>query len=209
MIESPIRKFCESSRRKLIVVIVTAATGLLVLIPLVDEYFDARDKYTALADELDNARHTARALPELEEHVVQITGKLTEMEGRTVTARTVSRYRSQLVELIRDADCRVRRFDVSLPALRPWHQNDDPRRQAVPQTGAIAEKTPFALERRSVTLLVDGTIDNVQNLLEQLHKDKTFAYPSRVDLHTNGQRGSSVTLEMEMWLFALERQTAT
>ncbi|NOY43197.1 MAG: hypothetical protein GXP26_15360 [Planctomycetes bacterium] len=208
MNESLIRKFCESSHRKLIVVIATIAIGLVVLIPLVDEYFDIKESCRALADKLDCAHQTAKTLPDIEGQVLRLTGELRELEKRAVSEKGVSQYRRKLVELIRSADCRVRRLEVSQPTLRPWLENDDPLQQIVPK-GMAVKKTPFTLERRSVLLLVDGTMGNVRSLLEQLHKDKALAYPSRLDLRTNAGRGGSVTLEMEMWLFALGRQTAT
>ncbi len=208
MIDRPIRKFCESSHRKLIVVIATTVIGLLVLVPLVDDYFDIKENCKALVDELDCAQQTVKTLPGIEEQVVRLTGELRELEKRAVSEREVSQYRRKLVELIRSADCRVRRLEVSQPALRPWVENDDPLHQTLPK-GMAVKKTPFTLERRSVLMLVDGTMDNVQNLLERLDKDKAFAYPSRLDLRTNARREGAVTLEMELLLFALGRQTAS
>ena len=204
MNESPIRRFCESSHRKLIVVIVTTLVGLVVLIPLVDDYFDKKESRRTLADELDRARQTAKTLPTYEKRVVKVTGELNEFEARSVSAQTVSRYRSKLVDLIRGADCQVRRLDVGTPTLRPWLEQDHPLTKPV-AVGTAAKKTPFTLERRSATLLVDGTMDQINGLLEQIHEDETFSYPRRLDLHSSGRRGESVTLELELWLFALGR----
>ncbi|NOY29355.1 MAG: hypothetical protein GXP28_04010, partial [Planctomycetes bacterium] len=70
------------------------------------------------------------------------------------------------------------------------------------------KKTPFTLVRRSIALTVDGTMGNINGLLEKLHEGKTFAYPRRLALHRVGHHGEAVAVELELWLFALERQGA-
>ncbi len=208
MNESPVRRFCESTHRKLIVAIVSTLVGLVVLIPLVDDYFDKEESRRALAEELDQARQTAESLPAYEERVTAITQEIGEYEVRSVSQKSISQYRSKLVELIRTSDCKVRRLEVSAPTSRPWLENDNPLLKPVTK-GSKVKKTPFLLVRRSVALTVDGTMDNISGLLEKLHQEKTFAYPRRLDLHGVGHHGGAVAVELELWLFALERQGAT
>ena len=205
MNDSPLRKLCESPHRWLIVAIVTTVFGLLVMIPLVDDYFDKKESRSTLAAELDIALQATDKLPEYEKRVVELTQELEQIGSREVSEKTVSRYRSSLVETVRSAGCQVRRIDVSQPTIRPWNKDDDPLQNSIKSSGTSA-KTPFALERRSVVLLIDGTMESVQNLLKGLHEEKTFAYPRRLELHSaKGQEGN-VTIELEMWLFALSRQ---
>jgi len=207
MNESPIRRFCESTHRKLIVAIVSTLVGLVVLIPLVDDYFDKEESRRTLVDELDQARQTAKALPAYEERVAAIAQEVGEYEARSVSQKSISQYRSKLVDLIRGSDCKVRRLEVSAPTSRLWLENDNPLTNPVVK-GSAVKKTPFTLVRRSVALTVDGTMDNVNSLLEKLHKEKTFAYPRRLDLRSVGHHDGAVAVELELWLFALERQGA-
>jgi len=207
MNESPIRKFCESTHRKLIVAIVSTLVGLVVLIPLVDDYFDKEESRKTLAEELDQARQTAKMLPAYEERAAAIAQEIGEFEARSVSQKSISQYRSKLVKLIRASDCKVRRLEVSAPTSRPWLENDNPLKNPVTK-GSAAKKTPFTLVRRSVALTVDGTMGNISSLLEKLYKEKTFAYPRRLDLHGVGRHGGAVAVELELWLFALERQGA-
>lgn len=207
MNESPLQKLADSQHRWLIVAIVTIIFGLLVMIPLVDVYFDKKESRSTLTEELDVARLTAEKLPEFEKRVARITSELEQIESREVTEETVSRYRSSLVEMVREAGCQVRRIDVSLPATRAWIKDDDPLEGKV-VSGAPNTKTPFHLETRSVALQVGGTMENVQGLLKQLYKDNKFAYPRRVELQSTNSQDGDVTLELEMWLFALERHRA-
>ncbi len=204
MNESPIRRFCESTHRKLIVVIVTTVVGLVVLIPLADDYFDKKESRRALAEELDRARQTAKMLPEYEERVTALVEEMDTYEVRLVSQKSLSQYRSKLVDLIRDSDCKVRRFDVGVPIARPWIENDNPLK-STKSKGSADKKTPFTLERRSVALTVDGPMDNIIGFLEKLQEDKSFAYPRRLKLHSIGRQGGSVAVELELWLFALNR----
>jgi len=208
MNESPIRKFCESSHRKLIVVIVSTLAGLVVLIPLADDYFDKKESRRTLAEELDRARQTAKMLPDYEKRLTSLNQELGEYEVRSVSQKSISQYRSKLVELIRDSDCKVRRIEVSNPTSRPWFANDDPLKKPVAK-GSESKKTPFTLFRTSVALTLDGTMDNINGFLEKLHKEKTFAYPRRLELHGAGHQGGSVAIELELWLFALDRNKTT
>ena len=207
MNESPIRKFCESRHRKLIVVIVTTLFGLLVLIPLVDDYFDNKESHNSLSEDLENARLTEAELPKVEQQVAGILEKLAAFESRAISNQNTSDYRSKVVELVRDAGCQVRRFDVSTPIRRPWMKNDNPLASTAPQ-GATHTRTPFALERRNVVLLVDGSMQSLRDLLGQLHKDEALAYLNRLELKSASRGSDQVTMEIELWLFALGRLKA-
>jgi hypothetical protein len=207
MNESLLRKFCESPQRKLIVAIVTIVFGLLVVIPLVDDYFDKKESHSALTEDLDLARVTAESLPVFEKRVEEMTQQLNSIEAREVSESTVSRYRSNLVDTVRKAGCQVRKIDVSQPTVRPWLKNDNPlKKQEV--AAAPENRTPFALETRTVVLLVDGPMENIRTLIEQINKDNTFAYPRRMDLRSTTGLGENVSLELELWLFALGRSRA-
>jgi hypothetical protein len=203
MNESLLRTFCESRHRKLIVAIVTTLAGLVVLVPLVDDYFDKRESRRTLMEDLDRAHQTERTLPAFEKRVAELEESVKQLEGRTVSDASVSQYRTNFLEMVRKAGCQMRRLEVGASAHRPWLVDDDPLQATSPTP--TADKTPFQLERRSLNLSVDGDMANIHNLLEQLEQDKTIAYPRRVQLHASGGRGASATLELELWLFALTR----
>jgi len=207
MNDSLARKFCESPHRKLIVVIVTTLFGLLVLIPLVDDYFTKRESHNTLTEELDRARQTAEGLPEVEKQTAEVVGKLAEIEARSVTNDSVSRYRSKLVGMVKESGCRLGRFDVSTPTLRQWADGDNALETGASQ-GAKNKKTPFNLESRTVVLLVDGPMESIQKLLGQLNQDDSLAYLNYMELKSASQRGEQVTLELRVSLFALERQNS-
>ena len=203
MNDSILRKFCESPYRKVIVAIVTTVFGLLVMIPLVDDYFDKKESRNTLTDELEIARQTAQSLPDFEERVAGIVEELELVEAREVSETEVSAYRNKLIDLVRKSGCQLRRIDVSLPTVRPWFLNDDPLRDS---GKAKQDATPFSLERRSAVLFVDGPMESTQAFLKELHNDKSFAVPSRLEMRSTSGHESKVTLEIELWLFALARK---
>jgi hypothetical protein len=203
MNEKLLRNFCESNHRKLIVAIVTTLAGLLVLVPLVDDYFTKRESRRTLMDELDRARQTEKTLPTFEKRVAELEEGVSQQESRTVSKDSVSLYRTNLLDMVRKAGCQMRRLEVGGTAHRPWLEEDDPLQPIAPMP--TAKNTSFQLERHSINLSVDGEMTSIHNLLEQLEQDKTIAYPRRIQLHSAGGRGASATLELELWLFALSR----
>lgn len=207
MNESIVRRFCESPRRKLIVSIVTILLGVAILIPLVDEYFDKKESRRALTEELDNARQTAERLPSLEKQVAEVVGKLTTMEKRSVSEETVSAYRTRLVDMVRESSCQIRRLDVASPTRRSWKVGDNPLADGN-VSDSLGKATPFSLERRSIHLSVNGRTHDIYALLERLEKDDTLAHPERIELHSDGTNSETVTMELEMLLFALSRQNS-
>ena len=204
MNDSPLRLFCESSHRKLIVAIVTTLAGLVVLLPLTDEYFDKRESRSTLAEELDRARETERTLPEFEKQVAALIEEVSKLEARTVSGSSLSQYRTRLLKVVRESGCQLRSLEPGEPTYRPWLSEDQPL--VTPAVGGKSmNTTPFRLERRSIDLLVDGEITNIHRLLEELETDDVVTYPQRLRLNAAPGRGTKATLEMKLWLFALTR----
>jgi hypothetical protein len=201
MNDSLTRKFCESRYRLAIVATATGLVALAAVWPLVDEYFVNRNSYISLSEELRLARETAETLPKLEQRVGEVQGKLAELEVRSVTEERLPLYRNRLVELVRQSDCQIRQFDIAAPTTRPWKQGD----QALAETASSGAATPFVLERRSVQLSVDGSMTKVYELLERLKKEKMIAHAHSIKLQPAIGSGSTVTLELELWLYNLAR----
>jgi hypothetical protein len=68
--------------------------------------------------------------------------------------------------------------------------------------------TPFFLERRSIQLSVNGKTHDIYSLLERLQQDNTLAHPERMQIQSDGQNGETVTMDLELLLFALSRQSS-
>jgi hypothetical protein len=206
MNDSLARKFCESRHRWLIVASATGLVALVALLPMVDEFFDKRSSRNELSEELAVARRTAELLPVYERQAAEIGKDLAALETRAIDESGLTRFRSRLVDVVRESGCQIRRIEVGAPSRRPWKENDEPLTEPGESAGEGA--TPFALERRSVVLAVDGSMSAIHDLIAQLEKEKAIAHPHRLQLHPAGGQGESVTLELELWLFSLSRTAA-
>ena len=202
-----VRRFCESPRRKPTVAIVTILLGVAIIIPLVDDYFDKKESRRTLAEELDRARQTAAQVPSLEKKVAEVVGQLTTLDARAVSDDTLSGYRSRLVDMIRESSCQIRRLDVASPTRRSWKEGDHPLADG--NTGSsLGKATPFFLEQRSIQLSVTGRTHDIYTLLEKLQTDTTLAHPERIELRSDGPNNETITMDLEMLLFALSRQSS-
>lgn len=204
MNDSLIRKFCDSRHRWLMVGSATGLFALATVLPMVDDYCNKRSSRNDLTEELAAARQTAELLPLYEKQTGAVARELGALEARTVDDASMARFRSRLVDLVRDSGCQIRRIEVAAPTRRPWKDNDQP----LSETGSNeAADTAFSLERRSMILAVDGSMAAIHELLEQLEKERTIAHPHRLQLQPNGV-GEAVTLELEVWMFSLHRAAA-
>ncbi|MAT69765.1 MAG: hypothetical protein CMJ58_09595 [Planctomycetaceae bacterium] len=171
--------------------------------PLADDYFDERSKHADLRAQLADAETTAAALPAEELQVAELTTQLAALEQRTMDEESVAAFRSRLIELIRASGCQIRRFDVGAATARPWTKGDHAIDDAKKPTQSAP--TPFQLERRSVTLAVDGPITAIHSLLESIENEKQLAHPRRLQLSAGNRGGTTVMMELELWFFALTR----
>src|SRR5690349_14825458 len=126
MNDTLIRKFCESQRRWLIVATTTVLLALATVWPAVDDYFDKQTSRSGLTEDLVRARQTAETLPAFEKRVAAVRTELEDLEVRTVDDGSLARFRSQLVDLVRDSGCQIRRIEVGAPTRRPWKVGDRP-----------------------------------------------------------------------------------
>ena len=208
MNDSLIRKFCESRYRWAIVATATVLFALAAILPQADDYFTKRNSRISLTEELASARATAESLPKTEKQVGELQGRLGALEKRAVFEETLPQFRSKLVELVRTAsECQIRKVDVGSPTSRPWRVGDKPLAENAAPPNAPGG-TPFQLERRSVTLTVDGPMNSVHDLLDKLQSEKILAHPHHLQLQPATGSGSTVTLDLELWLFALTRKAS-
>lgn len=196
------RKFCESRYRWPIVATATALFAVTVLLPQADDYFDKSTTRNSLADDVAAARDTAKSLPNFERRVADVEGRLAALDVRAVDEAGLPRYRSRLVEIVREAQCQIRRIEVGPTTTRPWKLDDEPLTET-PPPATPDTATPFSLERRSVLLSVDGAMPAIHDLLDRLEKERIIGHAHRVQLQSASGSGSTVTLEIELWLFAL------
>ena len=207
MNDSLIRTFCETRYRWPTVAGATLLLGCAVLFPLVDEYCDKRTNCNVLTGEIAQARQKARAIDSYRSQLADLDVKLAALEARTVGPAQTGEYRNQIVELARQCNCRIRRIELGASDARPWKEKD----RAIDYQGARKDAgapTSFSLLRNTMAVTVDGAMPNLQTFLKLMVEQKKLVHPHRVELHRASRDGKQVTLQLELWLFTLER-TAT
>jgi hypothetical protein len=176
----------------------------VLIIPAVDVYSAEKSEREALQEELKGATELAAQLPQYEIRVSETVAQLTALESRTAEEERLPELRDRLVESARETGCSLRRLNVGGAITRPWHQGDDPIAQ---NSGVkpIETATGFTLQWRPVTISLTGTIDCLRNFLEQLKADDMFAHAKTFEMYPSPQERKTLTLEMEIWYFALAR----
>src|SRR5690349_15907929 len=111
MIEQALQRIEEHPRGRAIVITLSFLVGLLLLWPLADDYSALTANRAKLAEELDDSRADGEQIGQLETRVAAAAQELAELESRTVSEQAISDFRNDLVELVRQSGCQVRRID--------------------------------------------------------------------------------------------------
>jgi hypothetical protein len=175
------------------------------MIPLADDYFDSRESHADLEAKLVIAEQSQKALPTLEQMTQETETLLDAREAQCVSEASLSDYRTRLVAMIRDAGCGIQRLDLAQAVSRPWTEGDSPLEDR-PLPDKNAKVTPYNLEKRTLSFSVAGRVTDILALLEKLENEPTLAYPQSLEFRATDNSSDLVTLDMQMWLFSLERK---
>jgi hypothetical protein len=193
--------FLNSRFRRLIVISAILVIGLVMVLPLTDEYFALKQQRAQRLAELEETRATASSLERFESRVAETVAHLEKFEARAVSEGRLHEFRSHVVELARQSGCQIRRVHVGEAFARPWRADDDPRDIRV--RGTKKDQTSFVLRAQSFTMSVTGTITNLKALLGRLHDEGKLMHTKSLTLRPMGTDRKELTLEVESWLFDL------
>lgn len=197
-----IDRFCDSPRRWLIVTAVTLVVALATVLPQVDQYQALIAEEEEQRTQLAEVERSADYLPKLRQRVNQTDEQLAALEAKTLTQEGVAEFRNELVNLVRESGCQVRRIGVGAVRTRKWHEKDYPL--AEPR-GNVGAETPFSLETRPVNLSVTGSMNEVRDLVGRVEKSGMMLHTRAIDLRPTGRDNHIVQVELELWCFALVR----
>ncbi|MEM6330640.1 MAG: hypothetical protein AAF790_10370 [Planctomycetota bacterium] len=195
-----IDRFCDSPRRWLIVTAVTFVVGLATVLPQVDQYLSLYAEEEEQREQLEEAVMTAGELPMFRKAAVETEQTLAVLEARTLPAENLAGFRSELVNLVRESGCQVRRIAAGNVQARAWREEDTPLAPADAKAGA---DTAFQLETRPVSLSISGGMNELRGLLTRIEKHKMMMHARSVDIRPAGRDSRSVQMELELWCFAL------
>lgn len=202
MNENPLEKLCESRHRWLIVTAVTIVTGLVSLLPQVDQLLVERSERAELLEELAQAGETTQRLPVYEERVAEKMAELSALQRQGVDETRLAELRSWLVSAARQAGCQVRRIDFTSPSNRNWRENDNPI-ETPSKRDRKKSTTPFDLQTRPVNFSVTGSSVEVLALLRSIDEDKRLKHTQTLDLKPSNNDPRKLQLDLSLWYFAL------
>ncbi len=203
MIESIVRRLLAHPQRKWIVITITCLVGLAVTWPAVDDYTAARNRRAELASELESTLASTAQLAKFEQNVKSQLDTVADLEARVMTEERVQQFRSELVQLARVSNCRMRRIRVGEPREREWYKNDNPL--ALRPVSDKSEKTPFVLRTRQFNVSVTGSLAGVTQMLTELGKKNFLMHASGLTLQKSEEDTDNVVLDLEMLLIELAR----
>jgi len=205
MTEETLRKFCESRHRTLIVIAGTFVVGLLLVMPIVDDYYAGRDDNSAVIVDLESARGVAAGMTEYEKRVAEKVAQLKSLESRTVNDESLPDLRGKLVDLAKEENCSIRRLNVGILSSRPWRPDDDPL-TSKPAAKSDENASPFVLEWRPINISLSGTSENLRMMLDKIAASGMFLHTKSMEMYPSSPSRQTLTLDMELWYFTLARR---
>lgn len=207
MIEQALRKFCESSYRKLIVIGVTFIVGLVLIMPLVDAIRAGHDEKENLLVELDSARNVAAEIQGFETRVAEKITQLKGMEDRTVNEDTVPALRGTLEDIAKETECNIRRLNVGTTTSRAWKPGENLFAPSTDNKAAEPTSGPkFQLEWRPVSVSLSGTSASLKNMIARVVASKKLMHIKSLEMYPSSPNRQTLTLDMEIWYFTLARK---
>ena len=189
-------------RRQGIVMIGTLLSGLLFLLPAVDSYQAAGTRLAENSLELENSQEEVSRLDEWKKRGQQQTEALRLLETRVWSEADLDELRSELVEIVHDSQCTMRRVSIGEPRRREWmNENDHPLEDRPPE-GASGE-TPFLLETRPLVLVAEGSLGHVKELLGKLEQTQGLLHPANMTVRNVESGDSGLALELSLVLMNL------
>lgn len=207
MIEQALRKFCESSYRKLIVIGVTFIVGLVLIMPLVDAIRAGHDEKENLLVELDSARNVAAEIKGFETRVAEKMATLKGLEDRTVNEDTMPALRSALVDIAKETDCNIRRLNVGTTTARSWKPGENLFAPSTDSKSLEPTSGPkFQLEWRPVSVSLSGTSASLKNMIERVAASKKLMHIKSLEMYPTSPNRQTLTMDVEIWYCTLARK---
>jgi hypothetical protein len=201
-VETLLRALVEHPRRGLFVIILTCGLALLLIWPVVDEYFALVEESAELERSVAQAQREVSAARNIEQAASARASELAALRQQTLAAKDVHAFSSQLVELTRNAGCQLRRIDLGEVQRRKWGDDDHPLR---PQAIASGKETPYELHTQRVTLSISGPLESVQSLIGKLYALEKMVHTQSLQLRPTDDSRSEVSLDLELLFFDLQR----
>ena len=207
MVDGTLRWVIRHEKRAWIVITLTFITGILLVLPAVEEYSAATERTRTAREKLEEAKRQVENLPQLKQTFEKKKQQLTALEGKAIAEKDVVPLREILQKLIRETGCTMRTLNVDEVAQpRPWMTNDSPLRNKVHvDPGPV---TNFNLLIRTTKLQIDGPMSSVYQFMSRISQLDRFIHVKHVRLERSARDENVTQLEMEFDMFDLARKTS-
>ena len=203
-ISEALSRFVASPRRWLIVIIGSLVIGLVTVLPLVDEYKGLNDHREELTAELTRARAEAETLPRFEKRVDSRRIELASYEAKAVPTAKVHAFRNEVVDLVRESGCQVRRINAGEPRSRIWLKDDSPLEMK--NRPKKIEESRYLLDSQTFGLTVTGTMPQLTDLLSRLYAQQKVMHTSGLSVRPASRSSVELELQLELVLFDLTQK---
>jgi hypothetical protein len=201
MLDQLLRPLVEHPKRVWIVTTLTLLVGLVFTWPAVDSYLAASQQRASLLDDLQEGEAIAGRLNLYRQQMAKKSAELAALEQKVLSDDELEAFRSQLVEAVKGAGCKLRRVRISDPTSRVWYDQDDPLDSRA--RSEKDKKSPFKLQQRQLGLLVTGPLDKVFDLLARLGEQDRLIHSGNFVLRKSTEDPAHIELDLDLVLFNL------
>jgi hypothetical protein len=207
MIDGTLRWVVRHEKRGWIVITVTFVTGLLLILPAVEDYSAAKERTQAAREKLAETKLQLQNLPQLQRTFEQKKQALQSLENKAITAQNYEQLRESLQKLIRETGCTMREAKIEEnPIPRPWMTNDSPlSKKTFVDPGP---ETKYQLIKRTARLEIEGPMSSVYQFMARVSQLNRFIHVNRVVLERSQSDENKTLLNLEFDMFDLTRKKA-
>jgi len=201
MVETFLRRIALHPKRVWIVISLTLVIALVFTWPAVDSYSAARDHRAKLESDLREGEAQAGRVDLYQKQAEKKLSQLKELEAKALSPAEIEKLRNQLVVMVKESRCKLRRVRLGDPSLRTWYDEDNPlETRARPDSD---KKTPFRLRTHPLNVAITGNLNDVNDFLARLSQQDRLIHTGGFNLRKSTEDKNLVELEMDLLLFDL------
>lgn len=201
MVESLLRGVLTHPKRVWIVISLTLGIGLLFTWPAVDSYSAAKEHRAQLESELQEGEALVGKVDLYQKQAEKKQAQLKQLEAKTLSPAEIEKLRSQLVVMVKESHCMVRRVRLGDSSLRQWYDEDSPLESRMRLDAE--KKSEFRLRTQLLNLAITGNLTDVSEFLTKLSQQDRLIHTGGFQLRKSAEDKNLMDLEIDLLFFDL------
>lgn len=197
-----LRLFLQHRNRNWIVRGVSLALLLAIGLPLLDQWRSTHQASLELNESIRSVSLRLESLPDLREQAKARSEGAQLFQG--IDEKKLPEYRDRILALVRSCHCRLLSSAEGKSSRQPWTNDVNPYDEGSLLASAKDKKSTHELIANSLTLLVEGELSQIIDLIAKLKSLDEYAVPAKLSVQTTGN-GKQLKLEVEMRFFKLSK----